>query len=82
MTGNHLCQIAYCCEVKCLVPAVQQGDIGKQRLLLLFCNLQIQFRYAACQQLPQLCLFHFSVRFMWISSRDIAAGVMPGMRDA
>ncbi|MNJ67274.1 hypothetical protein D3C77_634330 [compost metagenome] len=93
MARDHFVGIAHRREVVGLVPFDQQGQVGEQLGLLLFTERYAQLgsaldqffgmasghggHQAVCSRLWPAP--HF---FRWISSREMAAGVTPGIREA
>src|SRR6266852_5261765 len=97
MTADHLLPVPYGGQVVDLVPLVQQYEILKelvplaatQRKTYLCCSIceaPVQFRLRSprrhqCRHAADLSGVR-TPRFRWTSSSEIAAGVIPEMREA
>ncbi|MCY1537234.1 hypothetical protein D9M68_727230 [compost metagenome] len=93
MTRDHFVRIAHRGQVVGLVPFDQQRQVGEQLFLLQGRNFNAQLKGAlrqffgmpsGHQRHQALCSsWRPAPRFFrWISSREIAAGVTPGIREA
>ena len=85
VSADHFHRVSHCGEVVGPVPFRQQGQEVQQLLLLLPAHADSELAHTLLQPLPagrQIdCVTHQAERFFrWISSREIAAGVTPGIR--
>src|SRR5258706_12565364 len=96
MTADHFLPVPYGGQVVDLVPLLQQYEILKKlvplpatqrktHLCCSICEAQVQFRLRSprhqCRHVANLSGVG-TPRFRWTSSNEIAAGVIPEMREA